>query len=292
MTSKQKSHFLNGTTERGITPFMFNSQSIKIVYKNGIAWFIAKDVCNILGIKQPTRTLENFPDDEKSKVSITHFKEARFSNNKVLCVNEIGLYRLIFQSRKKQAEEFKTWVFSEVLPQIRATGTYQKKSLTQLPDISHALKREKPIAEVLQIGKDLIQLKANTYHGDFLLKLNKLGISFSSASGYMKVYRQFSKHRTQLEDLSISKLLILSRFETADIKTLFDGNEVNGLTLSSIKMLPTRSFEKLYKSYSNNKNKLQQKLFDFETTQKIKQDFNSKINYFFCNYEPLQIPYY
>jgi hypothetical protein len=39
-------------------------------------------------------------------------------------VNEPGLYRLIFRSRKREAEKFKTWVFAEVLPQIRETGAY------------------------------------------------------------------------------------------------------------------------------------------------------------------------
>ena len=42
----------------------------------------------------------------------------------MLVVNEPGLYRLVFQSRKPEAEAFKTWVFTEVLPSIRKTGTY------------------------------------------------------------------------------------------------------------------------------------------------------------------------
>jgi prophage antirepressor-like protein len=41
-----------------------------------------------------------------------------------IILNEPGLYRLIFQSRKPEAERFKTWVFTEVLPQIRKTGRY------------------------------------------------------------------------------------------------------------------------------------------------------------------------
>jgi uncharacterized protein with WD repeat len=42
----------------------------------------------------------------------------------MLCVNEAGLYRLIFRARKERVEVFKTWVFEEVLPQIRRTGRY------------------------------------------------------------------------------------------------------------------------------------------------------------------------
>jgi endonuclease III-like uncharacterized protein len=42
----------------------------------------------------------------------------------IAILNEPGLYRLIFQSRKPDAERFKTWVFTEVLPQIRKIGSY------------------------------------------------------------------------------------------------------------------------------------------------------------------------
>lgn len=42
----------------------------------------------------------------------------------MICINEPGLYRLIFQSRKPEAEKFKRWVFHDVLPQIRKTGSY------------------------------------------------------------------------------------------------------------------------------------------------------------------------
>jgi hypothetical protein len=42
----------------------------------------------------------------------------------MLFINEPGLYRLIFKSRKPEAESFKTWVFTEVLPSIRKTGAY------------------------------------------------------------------------------------------------------------------------------------------------------------------------
>ena len=53
-------------------------------------------------------------------------------------INESGLYRLIFASRKPEAEKFRRWVFHEVLPSIRKTGYYsvakkKKKELPQLP---------------------------------------------------------------------------------------------------------------------------------------------------------------
>lgn len=46
----------------------------------------------------------------------------------MLLVNEPGLYKLIFSSRKPEAETFKDWVFREVLPSIRKTGGYESSA--------------------------------------------------------------------------------------------------------------------------------------------------------------------
>jgi hypothetical protein len=83
-------------------------------------WFIVKDVSDVLGLGNPRETLRNFPENEKGVSSA----DTLGGNQEMLVINEPGLYRLIFQSRKPEAERFKTWVFSEVLPQIRKTGSY------------------------------------------------------------------------------------------------------------------------------------------------------------------------
>jgi prophage antirepressor-like protein len=105
--------------------FNFEQREIRAVEKNGEPWFVAKDVCEVLGIEQPTRSVENSPEDEISKVSTTHLSSNGVEQNReMLVVNEPGLYRLIFQSRKPEAERFKSWVFHEVLPALRKTGSY------------------------------------------------------------------------------------------------------------------------------------------------------------------------
>ena len=45
----------------------------------------------------------------------------------MLIVSESGLYMLIFRSNKPEAERFRLWVTSEVLPSIRKTGSYSVK---------------------------------------------------------------------------------------------------------------------------------------------------------------------
>jgi prophage antirepressor-like protein len=103
-----------------LTPFTFGDHAVRTALVNGEPWFIAKDVCDILGIARVSDALRDFPQNEKGAVSTRTLG----GDQEMLTVNEPGLYRLIFQSRKPEAERFKTWVFTEVLPQIRRTGTF------------------------------------------------------------------------------------------------------------------------------------------------------------------------
>jgi len=103
-----------------ITPFTYGNHAVRAVVIENEPWFIVKDVSDVLGLGNPRETLRDFPENEKgvSKVDTLGGKQ------EMLTVNEPGLYRLIFQSRKPEAERFKAWVFADVLPVIRKTGSY------------------------------------------------------------------------------------------------------------------------------------------------------------------------
>lgn len=83
----------------------------------GEPWFVAKDVCDILEISNPSDALKRLDDDERSRFNLGRQGETNI-------VNEAGLYVLVLGSRKPEAHEFKRWVTHEVLPQIRKTGGY------------------------------------------------------------------------------------------------------------------------------------------------------------------------
>ena len=88
-------------------------------------WWVAVDVAKILGLKNIRKNLADFPDDEKMTVTNSYGHSGkRGGAQKFICVNEPGLYRLIFMSRKPEAEKFKRWVFHDVLPSIRKYGYY------------------------------------------------------------------------------------------------------------------------------------------------------------------------
>lgn len=96
---------------------MFNGQQLRIVERNSEPWFVAKDVCDILEIKNPTDALKRLDEDERSR-----FNLGRQGSTNV--VNEFGLYNLVLGSRKPEAKEFKRWITHEVIPSIRKTGGY------------------------------------------------------------------------------------------------------------------------------------------------------------------------
>lgn len=122
-------------------------------------WFVAKDVCDILGIINPTDALNK---------SLEQFERARFNlgrQGEVNIINESGFYTLVIRSRKPIAKPFRIWVTSEVLPQIRKTGGYipvtnQDDDLTIMARAHQIL--ERTIAQKDQIIQQL-KPKADTY---------------------------------------------------------------------------------------------------------------------------------
>lgn len=101
-----------------IQRFDFKGAALRtLIDENGEPWFVAKDVCDILEISNPSDALKRLDDDERSRFNLGRQGETNI-------VNEAGLYVLVLGSRKPEAHEFKRWVTHEVLPQIRRTGGY------------------------------------------------------------------------------------------------------------------------------------------------------------------------
>ena len=106
-----------------IQKFVFaDANEVRVVMRNNEPWFIAKDVCDILG----TRT-DNVRQivGNKRVMSIDPYTIGVLGNGKSqLIVSESGLYKLIMVSRNKEAVKFQDWIVEEVLPSIRKYGAY------------------------------------------------------------------------------------------------------------------------------------------------------------------------
>lgn len=128
---------------------------------NNEPYFSLNDVCRILEINNPSQAKTRL---NKDGVISNEVIDSMGRTQQANFINESNLYKLIFQSRKSEAERFADWVTSEVLPSIRKHGAYMsseviEKTLTDpdyLIQLATNLKEEKAkraLAEA-QIEKD------------------------------------------------------------------------------------------------------------------------------------------
>lgn len=113
-------------TEKSLTVFNFNGQNqVRTILREGEPWFVAKDVCDILELKNNREAISTLDEDERGSVRISDGTSPAGGNPNVNIINESGLYALMMRSNKPQAKVFRKWVTSEVLPAIRKTGRYE-----------------------------------------------------------------------------------------------------------------------------------------------------------------------
>ena len=104
--------------------FHYNAQPFRTVQFGGEAWFVAVDICKMLGLAQVSRAVGRLDEDEVRLLTVTHPQNPGRSVS-VNAVNEAGLYQLILSGNKPEAKLFRRWVTSEVIPALRQTGYYQ-----------------------------------------------------------------------------------------------------------------------------------------------------------------------
>ncbi len=94
---------------------------VRTVVKNGDPWLVGKDVAKILEYKDTAKAIRTHVDDEDKGVSVL---DTPGGQQKIMVINESGLYSLVLSSKMPKAKEFRRWVTSNVLPTIRKTGGY------------------------------------------------------------------------------------------------------------------------------------------------------------------------
>lgn len=103
--------------------FTFENTSLTILGDILNPLFIAKQICDVLGFANHKDAIKNHVDpDDIFKLEMNDRLNRKQTVN---CVNESGLYALIFGSKLPKAKQFKRWVTNEVLPAIRRAGRYE-----------------------------------------------------------------------------------------------------------------------------------------------------------------------
>lgn len=106
---------------------IFDGKDVEVFELNGQVLFNAKHVAEILDIADVKSSIRNFTDKQvirvkNSDVHNMHFRKLNNAGENFL--TESGVYKLVFKSRKPEAERFSDWVTDEVLPTIRKHGAY------------------------------------------------------------------------------------------------------------------------------------------------------------------------
>ena len=105
--------------------FNFNASTIRVIGNHEEPWLVAKDICDILGLKNITNALLNIPDKQRSLIRLNSLG----GNQNFIIISEQAVYKLIMRSNKPIAQPFQDYVCEEILPSIRRTGQYKLDEL-------------------------------------------------------------------------------------------------------------------------------------------------------------------
>lgn len=98
---------------------------VRAIEKDGQPYFVGNDIAKLLGYAEPRSTVSRKVDvEDRGVAKIT----TPSGIQEMTIINESGLYSLILGSKLPSAKQFKRWVTSEILPQIRKTGTYTARA--------------------------------------------------------------------------------------------------------------------------------------------------------------------
>lgn len=111
--------------------YMFDDFPFRVIMRKGEPWFVAADMCSILGLGNVSQAIGRLDEDEFTLISNEGSTDEKgvasiytLGGRPINIVSEPGLYSLVLGSRKPEAKRFKRWVTHEVLPSIRKTGQY------------------------------------------------------------------------------------------------------------------------------------------------------------------------
>lgn len=107
---------------------------VRTIMIDGEPWFVAKDISETLGYSKTFNMMKRIDEEDKRNISSSILEEQVNNQSYTIgIINESGLYNSIFGSKVSSAKKFRKWVTSEVLPQLRKTGSYGTPKLPQTP---------------------------------------------------------------------------------------------------------------------------------------------------------------
>lgn len=151
--------------------FMYDEQAVRTLFDSkGEVFFVGNDVAKLLGYSNYRNAVINHVDTEdKQRTQIEDAGQSR----EMTIINESGLYSLILSSKLPTAKQFKRWVTSEVLPNIRKHGTHMTPETI-----------EKVLADpetIIQIATQLKEERAKRMQAEVVIEQQKPKVLFAQA---------------------------------------------------------------------------------------------------------------
>ena len=146
--------------------FDYKSNKVRTVEQDGRVWFVAKDVCDILGIVNSRKAVSVLDDDELTSLKVTSGGQDREMN----AISESGIYALTFRSNKPEAKNFARWVRKEVLPAIMRTGKYSVEQGDEVLALAQRIvaqhEENQALKEKIEDDKEKVEFADAVSHSD------------------------------------------------------------------------------------------------------------------------------
>lgn len=203
---------------------------VRAVEINGEGWLVGKDVTEALGYVNTTDALTKHVDQEdKQLIQRSQFATLEIPNRGLMVINESGFYSLILRSDMPNAKKFKRWVTSEVLPQIRKTGTYSLNNQLALSEFK---------GQVITLVNDIVSEKINEVEekcSEFY-KINSA--KKYDVSQYIKRRLGINKANDEYQQVKdrVFLLLNVTKWEDIDIDTFKESIDIIDESIRVIKM--------------------------------------------------------
>lgn len=222
-------------------------------------WFCFADVCIALGIKNISDTKSDLPKG----VATTYPLLTNGGLQNMTFVNESGLYRTIFKSRKEKALEFQDWVCSEVIPSIRKHGAYITEDVLnddkKLNEAIHAIREQ--YKEKIDFADAFLASEDSAYIAVFADYLTKNGIKM----GRNQLFKWFKDKKVLVmhgDDYFPSARYMKMGLFDLEASTISKGNGKNKIS-HTVKITPKGMKYFMEKMQANKANKTQKQIIDF-----------------------------
>ena len=178
----------------------FSGSEVRTVEVNGKVLFCGLDVANALGYQNPRKALSDHCRCV-TKCDAPH-PQSQDKTIEMSFIPEGDVYRLIAHSKLPKAVEFESWVFDEVLPTIRKTGSYSVRDSYQIEDPIERAKRwieEQQEKKQLQLTvsvqtQQIAELQPKASYYDVVLNCKDLLSITDIAKDYGKSGKWLNKH--------------------------------------------------------------------------------------------------